>query len=131
MVCLSSRSPHAAALLRKAARIADRLGAPGTPSMFQTPREALNTSMLPRSARSGTVWTSPDSWAARRWPSKVPISSVPLPLSSRNMDYPRGPRTDAAAFPSPLVRRSILDRLLQTIPGVDVIVVDNSPPLQS
>ena len=40
MVCLSSRSPHAAALLRKAARIADRLGAPWYAVYVQTPREA-------------------------------------------------------------------------------------------
>ena len=41
MVCLSSRSPHAAALLRKAARIADRLGAPWYAVYVQTPRESL------------------------------------------------------------------------------------------
>ena len=40
MVCLSSRSPQAAALLRKAARIADRLGAPWYAVYVQTPREA-------------------------------------------------------------------------------------------
>ena len=40
MVCLSSRSPHAAALLRKAARIADRLGAPWYAVYVQTPRES-------------------------------------------------------------------------------------------
>ena len=40
MVCLSSRSPHAAALLRKAARMADRLGAPWYAVYVQTPREA-------------------------------------------------------------------------------------------
>ena len=41
MVCLSSRSPRAAALLRKAARIADRLGAPWYAVYVQTPRESL------------------------------------------------------------------------------------------
>ena len=40
MVCLSSRSPHAPALLRKAARIADRLGAPWYAVYIQTPRES-------------------------------------------------------------------------------------------
>ena len=40
MVCLSSRSPHAAGLLRKAARIADRMGAPWYAVYVQTPRES-------------------------------------------------------------------------------------------
>ena len=41
MVCLSSRSPHAAAMLRKAARIADRMGAPWFAVYVQTPRESM------------------------------------------------------------------------------------------
>ena len=47
MVCLSSRSPHAAALLRKAARIADRLGAPGTPCTCKRPARPRNRSTPP------------------------------------------------------------------------------------
>ncbi len=83
-VCLSSRSPHAAALLRKAARIADRLGVPGTPSTCRPLAKAPNTSMPPRSARSATTSTLPGSWAARRFPSKASISSAPSTPSSRN-----------------------------------------------
>ena len=41
MVCLSSRSPHAAAMLRKAARIADRMGARGLPSTCRRPGKSL------------------------------------------------------------------------------------------
>jgi two-component system sensor histidine kinase KdpD len=41
MVCLSSRSPRGAAMLRKAARIADRLGAPWYALYVQTPQEAM------------------------------------------------------------------------------------------
>ena len=41
MVCLSSRSPRAAAMLRKAARIADRLGAPWYALYVQTPQESM------------------------------------------------------------------------------------------
>jgi two-component system sensor histidine kinase KdpD len=40
MVCLSSRSPQAAAMLRRAARIADRMGAPWYALYVQTPRES-------------------------------------------------------------------------------------------
>jgi two-component system sensor histidine kinase KdpD len=41
MVCLSSGSPDPAALLRKAARLADRLDAPWYAVYIQTPRESL------------------------------------------------------------------------------------------
>jgi two-component system sensor histidine kinase KdpD len=41
MVCLSSRSPHAASMLRKAARIADRLGAPWYALYVKTPQESM------------------------------------------------------------------------------------------
>src|SRR5262249_27887486 len=41
MVALGSRSPHAAGLLRKAARLADRLGAPWYAIYIQTPSESL------------------------------------------------------------------------------------------
>ena len=88
MVCLSSRSPHAAALLRKAARIADRLGLPGTPSMCRPRARHRKTSMPRPSARWATPSISPGSWAAHRSPSKVSISSAPSPPSSRNMGLP-------------------------------------------
>ena len=84
MACLSSRSPHAPALLRKAARIADRLGAPGTRSTFRRRASRPNTSTRPRNVRSATTWTWPGSWAARHWPSRAPISSAPSRPSSRN-----------------------------------------------
>jgi two-component system sensor histidine kinase KdpD len=41
MVCLSSRSPRPDALLRRAARLADRLNAPWYAVYIQTPRESL------------------------------------------------------------------------------------------
>src|SRR5262249_11164326 len=41
MVCLSSRSPNSLGLLRKAARIADRLKAPWYAVYIQTPREKM------------------------------------------------------------------------------------------
>ncbi len=42
MVCLSSRSPNSEPLLRKAARLADRLGAPWYAVYVQTPNEELH-----------------------------------------------------------------------------------------
>ena len=41
MVCLSSRSPNPDVLLRKGARLADRLGAPWYAVYIQTPRESM------------------------------------------------------------------------------------------
>jgi two-component system sensor histidine kinase KdpD len=42
MVCLSSRSPNSEQLLRKASRLAGRLGAPWYAVYVQTPAEALH-----------------------------------------------------------------------------------------
>jgi two-component system sensor histidine kinase KdpD len=42
MVCLSSRSPYSEQLLRKAARLADRLGAPWYAVYIQTPAEEMH-----------------------------------------------------------------------------------------
>src|SRR5262249_41066132 len=42
MVCLSSRSPNAERLLRKGARLADRLGAPWHAIYIQTPSEEMH-----------------------------------------------------------------------------------------
>ena len=67
MVGLSSRSPNAPALLRKAARLADRLNAPWYAVYIQTPAEDLTRidAATQRIARARTSsW--PSSSAASR-----------------------------------------------------------------
>ncbi|MCY2995166.1 MAG: universal stress protein [Planctomycetota bacterium] len=129
MVCLSSRSPQASALLRKASRIADRLGAPWYAVYVQTPREAPE---YVAAATQRQIGNSLD--LARQ------LGGTSLAFKGTDLI------TTIAAFVGeygithvilgrtrqPWYRRwfgrSILDRLLQAVPGVDVTVVDNGPP---
>jgi two-component system, OmpR family, sensor histidine kinase KdpD len=126
MVCLSSRSPRAAALLRKGARIADRLGAPWYAVYVQTPRESLeridaatereiaNNLELARQL-GGTTWRFKGSDAVSTIASFVTEYGITHIVMGRSLQ--------------PWYRRwfsqSVLDKLLQTVSGVDVIVVDN------
>ena len=98
MACLSSQSPHAASLLRKAARIADRLGIPGTPCTCKPRARPLNTSMPPPSAKSATIWNLPGSWAAPHWLSRAPILSAPSTPLPRNTALPTSSLAAAASL---------------------------------
>ena len=132
MVCLSSRSPRAATLLRKAARLADRLGAPWYAVYVQTPRESpekidaatqreLGNNMDLARQLGGTslAFKGPDLVSTiAAFVKEYGITHIVLGRS-RQPWYRR------------LFGQSILDRLLQIIPAVDVIVVDNSEYRQS
>ena len=59
MVGLSSRAPNAPALLRKAARLADRLNAPWYAVYIQTPAEDLTRT---DAARPSASWARTSSW---------------------------------------------------------------------
>jgi two-component system sensor histidine kinase KdpD len=131
MVCLSSRSPHAAALLRKAARIADRLGAPWYAVYVQTPREApervdaatqrLIGNNLDLARQLGGTWfqfKGPDL-----------VSTIAAFVKEYGITHVILGRT-RQPFYRRWFGRSVLDRLLPAIPGIDVIVVDNDPPEQ-
>ena len=129
MVCLSSRSPHAAALLRKAARIADRLGAPWYAVYVQTPRESLEHIDAATQRGSATTWIWPGNWAAPAFEFKGAdlVSTIAAFVKEYGITHIVMGRSRRAWY-----RRwlgpSVLDRLLQAIPGVDVVVVDNAPP---
>ncbi len=129
MACLSSQSPHAAALLRKAARIADRMGAPWYAVYVQTPREApehidaatqrkiSNNLELARQLggtslafKGANLVSTIDAFAKEYGITHIVLGRSRQPWYRRWFG------------------RSILDHLMQAIPGVDVIVVDNSPP---
>ena len=124
MVCLSSRSPNAEKLLRKGARLADRLSAPWYAVYIQTPREEMdridaathrhidNTLSLTQ-AMGGTPFKfkGDDVVAATAtFAREYGITHVVMGRSQR-----------------PWYRRwfssSFLDRLLAAIPDVDVLVV--------
>ena len=125
MVCLSSRSPNAEKMLRKGGRLADRLNAPWYAVYIQTPSEALdridaatqreisNTLALTQQL-GGTPMTFKGSDVVST------IASFAKEYAITHIVMGRSRR--------PWFRRwfgqSFLDRLLQTVPGVDVIVVD-------
>jgi two-component system, OmpR family, sensor histidine kinase KdpD len=125
MVALSSRSPNSAALLRKAARVADRLGAPWYGVYIQTPRENLdridaatqrqvtNTLELARQLGGIPLTFKGDDVVGTiaAFVKEYGITHIILGRSQRPW-YRRW------------FGRSVLDRLLRTVHGVDVVVVD-------
>ena len=128
MVCLSSRSPHAAALLRKAARIADRLHAPWYAVYIQTPHEALENvdAATHRQISNSLELARQLGGTSLEFKGADLVSTIAAFVQEYGITHVMLGRTR-----QPLYRRwfgrSVLDRLLQTIPGVDVIVVDNNP----
>jgi two-component system sensor histidine kinase KdpD len=126
MVCLSSRSPNAERLLRRGARLADRLNAPWYVAYVKTPTEEAHlvdaatqrqiTNMLTLTQQMGGT-----------------------PLESRGSDIVEAISTFAKEYgithlvmgrtQRPWYRRllegSILEQLLRATPDVDVIVVSN------
>jgi two-component system, OmpR family, sensor histidine kinase KdpD len=125
MVCLSLRSPNAPRLLRKGARLADRLGAPWYAVYVRTPGEASErvdaaaerrlSDALTLARQLGGVplaWSAPDVPAAvGGFVKEYGITHVVVGRSQR-------------PWYAGLFRRSFLDRLVRAVPGVDVLVVD-------
>jgi two-component system sensor histidine kinase KdpD len=125
MVCLSSGSPNPAALLRKAARHADRLNAPWHAVYIQTPKESMERidaatqnqvgRMLELAQQLGALPASfkgPDVVSAiAAYVQEYGITSIVLGRSLRPW-YQRW------------FGQSVLERLLRTVRGIDVLVVD-------
>ncbi len=125
MVCLSSRSPHAAVMLRKASRIADRMGAPWFAVYVQTPGESMEKI---DAATQREIHNNLDL--------STQLGGTSFPMKGTNLV--RTIATFVAEYGithiilgrsrQPWYRRwfgrSLLDRLLQTVPSVDVIVID-------
>jgi two-component system sensor histidine kinase KdpD len=125
MVGLSSRSPNAPALLRKSARLADRLNAPWYAVYIQTPAEDL---------------TRIDAATQRVLSNNLELAQQlgGIPMTFRGSDV----ASTIAAFAreysikvivvgksrQPWYRRfrggSVLDQLLRRLDGVDVLIVD-------
>src|SRR3954467_11875752 len=125
MVGLSSRSPNAPALLRKAARLADRLNAPWYAVYIQTPAEDLSR-----------VDAATQRTVGKNLELAQQIGGIPMTFRGRDV-----PGTVAAFAQEydirvivmgrsrqPWYRRlfggSILDRLLRESEGLDVMIVD-------
>jgi two-component system sensor histidine kinase KdpD len=127
MVCLSLRSPNAPRLLRKGARLADRLGAPWYVVYVQTPRESA---------------VKVDAASQRRLSDALTLARQldGIPMTIKAPDLPSGVAEFVREYGITHVivgrtqrqwyRRwlgpSLFDQLLRAVPGVDVLVVDTS-----
>jgi two-component system sensor histidine kinase KdpD len=124
MVCLSSRSPTPDALLRKGARLADRLGAPWYAVYIQTPDEEvhrIDAAVQRQIANTLTLAQQLDGVPMTFKGSDV-VSTIAAFVKEYSITHVVMGRSQR-----PWYRRwfgqSVLDRLLREIPHVDVIVV--------
>jgi two-component system sensor histidine kinase KdpD len=127
MVCLGSRSPRPHVLLRKGARLADRLHAPWYAVNIRTPRED------PTRIDAATQRQLADTMALA-----LQLGAVPQEYSGRDFSQAVAEFVREYGITHILVGRSNLpwyrrwfgqtplDRLLQAVRGVDVIVVDST-----
>jgi two-component system sensor histidine kinase KdpD len=127
MVCLSSRSPNPAALLRKGARLADRLNAPWYAVYIQTPRENLERieASVQRQVTNTLTLAHQLGATPMTFKGSDVVSTIAAFVQEYGITHILMGRTRR-----PWYRRwfgqSILDRLLQSVPRVDVLIVDSA-----
>jgi two-component system sensor histidine kinase KdpD len=126
MVCLSSRSPNAPGLLRKGARLADRLKAPWYAVYIQTPSENLERVDAATQRQIGNMQALAQQLGAVPMNFKGPnvVSTIAEFAKEYGITHILLGRSQR-----PWYRRwfgqSVLEKLLQMVRGVDVIVVDS------
>jgi two-component system sensor histidine kinase KdpD len=127
MVCLGSRSPNPEALLRKGARLADRLGAPWYAVYIQTPREDVSRIDAAVQRQVGNTLALAHQLGAVPMPFKGSdvVSTIAAFVQEYGITHIVMGRTQRPWFRR-WFGQSVLDRLLQRVRGVDVIVVDNA-----
>jgi two-component system sensor histidine kinase KdpD len=124
MVCLSSRSPIAARLLRSGARLADRLGAPWYAVYVQTPGERLEK------VDAATQRQIDDTLTLAHQLGGIPLKYSGADVAAAVAEFAREynithiviGRTQQPWYRR-LLGRSILERLLEAAPDVNVLVV--------
>ena len=126
MVCLSSRSPHPESLLRKGARLADRLRAPWYAVYIQTPNEALDrvAASVQRQTANTLALAHQLGAVPMTFKGAEVVGTIAAFVKEYGITHILLGRTQR-----PWYRRwfgqSVLDRLLAAIRGVDVMVVDS------
>jgi two-component system sensor histidine kinase KdpD len=125
MVCLSSRSPNAPVLLRKGARLADRMHAPWYAVYIKTPSEDLSR------VDAATQRRIADTLALAHQLGAVPLSYAGADFASAVATFVREygiTHIVLGRTMRPWYRRwfgqSPLDRLLRAVRGVDVLIID-------
>jgi two-component system sensor histidine kinase KdpD len=127
MVCVSSASPNALRLMRKAARLADRLGAPWYAVYVQTPdemTEKIAAATERRLADSLTLAQQLDGVPLRfkgpDLPSAIAAFVQEYGITHVVMGRPNRP------WYRQLFGTTLLDRVFKVVPGVDVVIVDTT-----
>jgi two-component system, OmpR family, sensor histidine kinase KdpD len=125
MVCLSSRSPNPEALLRKGARLADRLNGPLYAIYIQTPRESMERvdAALQRHVSNALALASQFGGVPMTFKGSDVVSTIAAFVKEYGITHILLGRTHRPWYCG-LFGRSILERLLREIHGVDIIVVD-------
>jgi two-component system sensor histidine kinase KdpD len=126
MVCLASRSPNAEKLLRKGARLADRLGAPWYAVYIRTPNEDLtqvDAATQRRLNNTLELAQKLDAVFAMEFKGEEVVSTIATFVKEYGITHIVLGRSQQPWYRR-LFGRSVLERLLSVVPGVDVIVVD-------
>ena len=123
MVCLSSRGPNVEHLLRKAARLADRLNAPWYAVYIQTPNEDMTriSAAVQRQISNNLALVQQLGGVEMTFKGADVVSTIAAFAKEYGITHIVLGRTQR-----PWYRRwfgqSVLDKLLQTIPEADVLV---------
>ncbi len=127
MVCLSSGGPSPESLLRKAARMADRLDAPWYAVYIQTPRESIERIDAAAQRRVENVLELASQLGGVVWKSKGTdvVSTIAAFAQEYAITHIIMGRTQRPWYRR-IFRQSILDRVMQTVRGITVIVVDTN-----
>jgi two-component system sensor histidine kinase KdpD len=125
MVCLSSRSPNPDALIRKAARLANRLGGPFYAVYIQTPKESMERveASLQRQVANTLDLASRFGGNAMTLPGNDVVAMIEAFVKEYGITHVLLGRSHRPWYQR-LFSQSILDRLLKDVHGVDIVVAD-------
>jgi two-component system sensor histidine kinase KdpD len=125
MVCLGSRSPNAETLLRKGARLASRLNAPWYAIYIETPAESIERTDAATHRRIDNTMLLAQQLGANLLPAKGTdvVSTIAAFVREYSITHLVVGRTRQPWYRR-WFGRSVLERLLQTVRGVDVLIVD-------
>lgn len=124
MVCLSSRGPNVEHLLRKAARLADRLNAPWYAVYIQTPREDLTriSAAIQRQISNNLVLVQQLGGIEMTFKGADVVKTIAAFAREYRITHIVMGRTQRPWYRR-IFGQSVLDNLLLAIPEADVLVV--------
>ena len=123
MVCLGSKSPNPAALLRKGARLAARLNAPWYAVYIQTPGEELDRvdAAVQRQMANTQALAHQLGGVPMTFKGRDVVGTIAAFVKEYSITHALLGRTQRPWYRR-LFGQSVLDRLLAAVPDVDVLV---------